>query len=47
MLFMPKLHERAVAMTTATKFPPNPSTYNCRWCSFGKGPEPHCEWGSY
>jgi len=47
MLFMPKLHERAVAMTTATKFTPNPSTYNCRWCSFGKGAEPHCEWGMY
>ena len=45
MVFMPKLHERAVTMTTATKFPPNPSNYNCRWCSFGKGPEPHCEWG--
>ncbi len=47
MVFMPKLHERAVAMTTATKFTPNPSTYNCRWCSFGKGAEPHCEWGMY
>ena len=46
MIFMPKLHERAVTMTTATKFPPNPSNYNCRWCSFGKGPEPYCEWGS-
>ena len=45
MVFMPKLHERAVTMTTATKFPPNPSNYNCRWCSFGKGQEPHCEWG--
>jgi len=45
MIFMPKLHERAVTMTTATKFPPNPSNYNCRWCSFGKGQEPHCEWG--
>ena len=47
MVFMPKLHERAIAMTTATKFTPNPSTYNCRWCSFGKGAEPHCEWGMY
>ena len=46
MIFMPKLHERAITMTTATKFPPNPSTYNCRWCSFGKGPAPHCEWAS-
>ena len=47
MLFMPKLHERAINMTTTTKFTPNPSTYNCRWCSFGKGAEPHCEWGMY
>ena len=47
MIFMPKLHERAIAMTTATKFAPNPSTYNCRWCSFGKGANPHCEWGMY
>jgi len=46
MIFMPKLHERAITMTTATKFPPNPSNYNCRWCSFGKGSEPYCEWGS-
>jgi len=46
MVFMPKVHERAINMTTATKFPPNPSNYNCRWCSFGKGPEPHCEWGA-
>ena len=27
MIFMPKLHDRAVAMTTATKFPPNPVSY--------------------
>ena len=34
MVFVPKLHERAIAMTTATSFPPNPSTYNCKWCSY-------------
>lgn len=45
MIFMPKLHERATLMTTATKFPPNPSTIACRWCSFGKGESPYCEWG--
>tara|TARA_R100000742_G_C4272618_1_gene91874 strand:- start:329 stop:1084 length:756 start_codon:yes stop_codon:yes gene_type:complete len=45
MMFLPKLHERAIIMTTATKFPPNPSTYNCKWCSFGKGEYPICEWG--
>lgn len=44
MMFMPKLQERALAMTTATKFPPNPSTYNCKWCSYGKGEYPMCEW---
>jgi len=44
MIFMPKLHDRAVTMTTATKFPPNPSNYNCKWCSYGKGEYPICEW---
>ena len=44
MVFMPKLHERAIAMTTAVEFPPNPSLYNCKWCSYGKGLEPHCQW---
>jgi len=44
MVFMPKLHDRAIAMTTATKFPPNPSNYNCKWCSYGKGEFPVCEW---
>ena len=45
MLFMPKLHQRAVAMTTATKFPPNPSNYNCKWCSYKDGDYPHCQHG--
>jgi len=44
MVFMPKLHDRAIAMTTAIKFPPNPSSYNCKWCSYGKGEYPVCEW---
>ena len=45
MLFMPKLHQRAVAMTTATSFPPNPSNYNCKWCSYKEGEYPHCQHG--
>ena len=45
MLFMPKLHQRAVTMTTATKFPPNPSNYNCKWCSYKNGDYPHCQHG--
>lgn len=45
MLFLPKLQERALTMTSATKFPPNPSNYNCKWCSFKEGEYPICEWG--
>ena len=45
MAFLPNLQERAIEMTTATKFPPNPSTYNCKWCSFKKGEYPICDWG--
>jgi len=45
MLFMPKLHERAINMTTTTKFPPNPSDWNCKWCTYNKGVDPYCEWG--
>jgi len=47
MIFMPKLHERAVTMTTTTKFDPNPSKMNCRWCSYGKGEYPVCQHGIY
>ena len=40
LLFLPKLHERAMVMTTAEKFPPNPSKTNCKWCSYKNGEEP-------
>ena len=45
MVFVPKLHERAIAMTTATSFPPNPSIYNCKWCSYKQGEDPACQHG--
>ena len=45
MMFMPKLQDRAIDMTTAVKFPPTPSQYNCKWCSYKKGDNPICEWG--
>jgi hypothetical protein len=45
LLFLPKLHERAMIMTTAEKFPPNPSKTNCKWCSYKNGEEPACQWG--
>jgi CRISPR/Cas system-associated exonuclease Cas4 (RecB family) len=34
LLHMPKIHERAIIMTTATSFPPNPSKVNCRYCYY-------------
>ena len=45
MMFMPKLHQRALAMTTATKFPPSPSKFNCNWCSYKNGDDPICQHG--
>lgn len=33
---------RAVALTTATKFPPKPSRNNCRFCDYAKSGD--CEW---
>ena len=45
MTFMPSLNQRALTMTSAVKFPPNPSSYSCKWCSYKKGDHPMCEWG--
>jgi|TARA_R100001463_G_scaffold8974_4_gene27147 CRISPR/Cas system-associated exonuclease Cas4 (RecB family) len=45
MVFMPTLHKRAVDMTTAMQFMPNPSKTNCRWCSYKNGEYPHCQHG--
>ena len=45
LLFLPKLHERAMVMTSAESFPPNPSKSNCKWCSYKKGEDPACQWG--
>lgn len=45
LMFLPKLHERAMVMTTATDFPPNPSQHNCKWCSYKNGEHPACQWG--
>ena len=45
MTFMPSLNNRALTMTSTTKFPPNPSTIACKWCSYKNGEHPMCEWG--
>jgi len=44
MQYAPGWQLRAVKMTTATEFPPTPSTDACRWCQYGKGEDPICEW---
>lgn len=36
LLFHPRLHQRAVKMTTAVDFPAKPSFIACRWCHYGK-----------
>jgi len=45
MVFAPGLHQRAVVMTTATEFPPNPGKDTCKWCPYKEGKDPICEWG--
>ena len=37
--------DRALTMTSSTKFPPNPSNIACKWCSYKNGEHPLCEWG--
>ena len=45
----PSITARAMTMTTATDFPPNPSQYNCKWCDYktmkDENGKPLCEWG--
>jgi len=45
MVFLPGIYQRAITMTTATRFDPKPSSSACRWCSFKQGEEPECQWG--
>tara|TARA_X000001036_G_scaffold439888_1_gene492898 strand:+ start:3046 stop:3795 length:750 start_codon:yes stop_codon:yes gene_type:complete len=45
MIFMPGIHQRAIAMTTAERFDPTPSKTACRWCDYRKGEFPECTWG--
>jgi hypothetical protein len=44
MYFTHNWHTRAIKMTTATNFAPTPSKNSCRWCQYGQGDEPLCEW---
>lgn len=40
-----KFHNRAIKLTTAKDFPPNPNIYSCRWCPYGPWGTGHCERG--
>lgn len=49
-VFLPKLEKRALAMTTATTFPPTPSKFACKWCRYKDevvrdDGQPACSWG--
>ena len=43
MLLLPRINERAIKMTSATKFPAKPSEKACKWCHFRKSGD--CEYG--
>lgn len=36
---------RGTALTTATKWPPNPNKYSCQWCLYGPEHSGHCAVG--
>jgi len=42
MLMLPRLEERALAITTASSFSPNPTRQTCRFCPYKENGE--CEW---
>lgn len=38
-------NKRAITMTTATSFPPNPNVFNCPRCPYGPNKEKVCKYG--
>lgn len=46
MKFLPSWNERALRMTTAEDFPPNPNKITCMWCPYGpQNGDGSCQWG--
>lgn len=46
MKFLPSWNERALKMTTAEDFPPNPNKITCMWCPYGpQHGDGSCKWG--
>lgn len=44
LMFLPRLNERAIAMTTCVNFIPKPSKFNCKWCPHNSEGNGSCEW---
>lgn len=42
MTFLPKIQERAIKMTSAIDFPPDPSKWKCKWCPHAQTET--CKW---
>lgn len=40
-----KFHSRGVRITSEVDFPPKPSTFNCKWCPYGRWGTNHCPEG--
>ena len=46
MQFLPSWNERALKMTEAEEFPPNPNKITCMWCPYGpQNGDGSCQWG--
>ncbi len=43
MLLLPRINQRAIKLTSATKFPAKPSDKACKWCHYRKSGD--CEYG--
>ena len=43
--YLPQFEKRLLAMTNATKFPPRPNVFSCKYCSFGPAKGGQCEFG--
>lgn len=43
--YQSKFTDRAIKVTRAAEFPPNPNIFNCRWCPYGPKGTGHCAVG--
>jgi hypothetical protein len=43
--FLPAFEKRLLALTNATKFPPKPNVFACKWCPYGPAKGGQCEYG--